>query len=141
MVDLTALSFGTKIIFQFAFLIALVPLSALALWLTGKIFKEKIGYLKSLLPASIISLIGGLFSIPSLMTSFTSITIIMGVVSFLVNLALYLLLPKLFFRFGWKRGLLIGIVWYAMILVVGFALGIVVAAAIVMLSIAANVIT
>ena len=104
-------------------LIIIVPLSALMLFLSSKIFKVPVPYSKALIPALIIGGIGFLFSVISalLQTSLATIAIsvVIGIVSLLVSIALHLTLPTLILKMEWGKGLLIGLVWGAFNFVVG----------------------
>ena len=118
-----------------------IPISAWILFLSGKIFNKQLSYTKSLFPATIIAIVGIIFSsatrfissslfnnVDASAASLLAITIpvvVLSILSFLVTIALYLLLPKYTFGFEWKEGLLIGLVWYGIMLVVSFIIGIV----------------
>lgn len=89
-----------------------VPLYALMLLLSGKIFKEKIAYVKALIPA----LIQGAFNYIIIITlSFIDNLTVIRIISytdFVVTLAIFLTLPTLILKIKWKKGLLVGLVWY-----------------------------
>jgi len=126
MVDALGMGVGFNALIAIISLIVMIPLSALGLWISGKIFKIKIDYVKALLPAAILVGVGFLISIPQWFM--TSIAIMLGIsgLGFIVGLALYLTLPKLFFNLEWGKGLLVGLVWFGIMLVAGFIVGIVI---------------
>lgn len=105
-----------------------VPLSALMLWLSGRIFKQSVGYVKAIIPALIIWAVGAAFGViislvyqPDMMGLGALVAI--GGTNFTISLALYLLLPKLMFKLEWGRGVLTGLVWWALMLGVSFVMG------------------
>lgn len=110
-----------------------VPLSALMLWLSGKIFKQAISYGKAILPALIIWAVGAVFSVIMLAVydptlAGVGILAVLGVVNFIIGLALYLLLPKMMFNLEWGKGVLTGLVWWVFMLIVGLIIGMIVMA-------------
>ena len=119
------LPIGTTVINSFITLVITVPLSALALFLSGKIWKVKLEFGKCLVAALIIGVIRFVVEILGQFTSNVMI-IVLAVLNYMVSIALYLTLPQLFWKFEWKNSLLIGAVWFGFMLVVGAVLGIIV---------------
>ncbi len=119
------MSAGMSIMFSLITGIIMIPLSALALFLSGKIFKKDIKFRKALIPAIVIFVVS--FAINILGTLSGSLVIIaaIGVLSFLVGVTLYLTLPKFLLGLEWKDSLLIGLIWFGIMLVVGLIVGII----------------
>lgn len=127
MVYATALPITIKIIISVLTMVLVFPLSALGLWISGRIFKVKgITFVKALLPAAIMVLVGFVLSIPQWFAQGMAVLLTMSGLGFLVGVALYLTLPKLFFGLEWKKSMLIGLVWLAIMLIIGLIVGIVV---------------
>ena len=103
-----------------------VPLSALVLFLVGKIFKEELGYGKSLIAALISPVVGILISLPNSLISSPVLMIVIGVISFLIGGAVHLTVPKFIFGLEWKRGLLIGVVWWVVMIILGMITGLII---------------
>ena len=107
-----------------------VPLSALALWLSTKIFKVQVTYVKALVPALIATGVGSLFGIISIVLDVSLAYGIIGVVmtglSILVSIALYLVLPTLILKIEWKQGLLVGLVWMVFAFVAGMIISVII---------------
>lgn len=129
MVDPMNMGVGFSALFSIISLIVMLPLSALGLWLSGKIFKIQIAYVKALVPAAILTGIGFLISmiitfIPQLALWFIIPINVIGL--FFVTLIIYLTLPKLFFNLEWGKGMLVGLVWFGIMLVAGFIVGLII---------------
>ncbi len=95
-------------------------ISALLLWLSAKIFKQKLSYGKSLGPAAIVVVSGLFFSLIGLIDPI--INIITSILGMLVGLALFLTLPSLLLKMEWNKGLLVGLVWMVFSFVLGLIL-------------------
>ena len=83
------------------------PVSALVLFLLGNIFKEKLGFGKSLIAALIITGVSLLFGFFSYLINsifqyelwiVTSLSVAVGIISFVLNLALHITIPKFLFE-------------------------------------------
>jgi hypothetical protein len=107
-------------------LVITVPLSALALFLSGKIFKQGIGFGRAFLAALIVGAVGFVLTLIGPLSGSLTLTGALAIVSFLVGLALYLVLPKLMFNLEWGKGLLVGLVWLVIMLVVTFIIGLII---------------
>jgi hypothetical protein len=112
--------------------IALWLITALFLKLSGLIFKQKIKYWQALLISIVPILISFLFNffIGSILTS--TLKIILSVLAWIINLALFFLLPIIVLKLPLKKGFLIGLVWliffwifYFILSILTFFLGIV----------------
>jgi len=125
------LTLGSRAIISLVGFIITVPVSALMLWVTGKIFKEDIDFLKSFFAAAIIGVVGLVLGLIGPLTGSLTVTGIMMILGFIVSLALYLILPKLFFDLEWGRGILVGLVWFAFMFVIGMVIGAIVTAIII----------
>lgn len=120
------ISFKTMSIIPLISFVVTVPLSALALFLSGKIFKQDISYGKSFIPSLIVGVIGLIFGlIMQITTNWILIIIIIGL-SWIVSLVLYLTLPKLIFDLEWNKGILVGLVWFGFMLAVNLVIGVIV---------------
>lgn len=115
-----------NVIIPIIILVITIPLGALMLFLSGKIFKEEISYSKAIIATLIIVFVDFVLKLIGPLSGNPVIIGIMGIIGFLVSLALYLILPKAIFNLEWKKGLLIGLVWFLFMLVVAFFLAIVV---------------
>lgn len=120
------ISFETGIIIPLIYFVITVPLSALVLFLNGKIFKQDIPYDKSLIPALIIGVISLIFGLIMQAASDWIVIIILLGFSSVIILALYLTLPKLIFNLKWNKGLLIGLVWFGFMVAVSFVVRIII---------------
>ncbi len=111
------------------------PVSALVLFLLGNIFKEKLGFGKSLIAALIttgvslvfgffVYLIDAIFQYEFGLVTFLSVVI--GIISFVVNLTLHLTVPRFLFGLEWERGLMIGGIWYIVLMMISAIIGILV---------------
>ncbi len=120
------ISFETGIIIPLISFVITVPLSALTLFLSGKIFKQNIPYDKSLIPALIIGVISLIFGLIMQAASDWIVIIILLGFSSVIILALYLTLPKLIFNLKWNKGLLIGLVWFGFMVAVSFVVRIII---------------
>jgi len=123
MADVQMLGSGMQLVMSLVGFIVLLPISALILWVSGRIFKVGIPYVKALIPAAIIGVVGILISLPSVMMQNIAVSMGTGIINFLVGLALYLVLPKYIFNLEWKTGLLVGLVWFVLMIVVGLIVG------------------
>ena len=120
------ISLETGIIIPLIYFVITVPLSALVLFLNGKIFKQDIPYDKSLIPALIIGVISLIFGLIMQAASDWIVIIILLGFSSVIILALYLTLPKLIFNLKWNKGLLIGLVWFGFMVAVSFVVRIII---------------
>ena len=137
MVDYTSLGFGASISVSIISLIIVVPLSALILFLVGKMFHEEISYVKALLTALIVGATSFVIGLIGPLSKNTSLTLIMTGVGFIVTIALMLTLPKFMFALEWKKGLLIGLSWWGIYLAVAFIVALIAAAIVLMLGVGA----
>lgn len=119
------MSFEAVLIISLISFVVTVPLSALALFISCKIFKQDIQYSKSIIPALIIGVIGLIFGLIIQITSNWIVAIIIAGFSFIVSLALYLTLPKLMFNLEWNKGIVVGIVWCGFMLVISLVIGVI----------------
>jgi len=120
------ISFDTGVVIPLIYFVITVPLSALILFLSGKIFKQDIPYDKSLIPALIIGVISLIFGLIMQAASNWIVIIILLGFSSVIVLALYLILPKLILNLKWNKGLLIGLVWFGFMVVVSFVVRIII---------------
>ena len=111
------------------------PVSALVLFLLGNIFKEKLGFGKSLIAALIITGVSLVFGFFVYLTDaifqyelglVTVLSVAIGIISFVVNLTLHLTIPKFLFGLKWERGLMIGGIWYVILMMINAIIGILV---------------
>ena len=120
------ISFETGVVIPLIYFVITVPLSALVLFLNGKIFKQDIPYDKSLIPALIIGVISLIFGLIMQAASDWIVIIILLGFSSVIILALYLTLPKLIFNLKWNKGLLIGLVWFGFMVALSFVVRIII---------------
>ncbi|MBD3313698.1 hypothetical protein GF345_04615 [Candidatus Woesearchaeota archaeon] len=127
MTSVAAVPMALRIIISVITLVLMIPLSALGLWISANIFKiRRITYVRALLPALILAFAGFVITIPQWFYDDILIALVIGSVGFLVSAVLYLVLPKLFFDLEWKKGLLVGLVWFGLMMVIGFVIGMIV---------------
>ena len=122
----TLFSTQTNLIIALVSLIVTVPISAGILVLSGKIFKQKVGYVKSLLAAFILGIVSFVIGLPAWFVQNIFILALSGVVSFVVGVALYLTLPRFIHGLEWKSALLVGLVWWVGMIIVSLILAIII---------------
>ena len=95
------------------------PLSALMLWLSAKIFKQKVTYAKALLPALVIVIIGLILGIPSIYSDSIVLVLLLAIAGFLISVAFYFTLPRLMLKLPWNKALLTGLLWWVFMIIIG----------------------
>jgi hypothetical protein len=114
------------IIMQIITLAIIIPLSALALYFSCMIFKNNISYKKALIPASIVAGVIFLFRLVGTISQNTTIYLIMLGLGFFVSLALYIVIPSLLLKMEWNPGIFVGLVWFFLMLIISFIVGLMV---------------
>jgi len=99
--------------------IVMIPVSALFLWLTTKIFKTKdTSFTSALIVAAIL---GGANLVFSFFTSIPFVGWLFSILSFFVMICLSIFLVKWKYSIDWGKAILIWLVWFVL---AGFVLGI-----------------
>ena len=114
------------IIIQIITLIIIIPLSALALFISSMIFKKNIKYTKALIPASIVAGIAFVLKLIGTISQNMTLSLILMGLGFLISIALYLILPNLLLKIDWNQGIYIGLIWFFFMLIISFIVGLLV---------------
>ncbi|MBS1266799.1 MAG: hypothetical protein MAG795_00768 [Candidatus Woesearchaeota archaeon] len=122
------LPFKQHLLIGIVSLVFTIPLGALMLFFSAKIFKKELSYVKALVPALIVGLSGFMLGLIGPASGNQVVATVMGLVGFFVGITLYLTLPKLLLKYEWPDSLKVGAVWFGFMLVVSFIIGLIVVA-------------
>ncbi|MBI2130112.1 hypothetical protein HYU07_07855 [Candidatus Woesearchaeota archaeon] len=121
------MAFGAQIVISVISTIIMVPISALLLMLSTKIFKLKdTSYGTAFMVALIVGIVGLIFSIIGSVS--IALAMIMAIVSFIVSIILGLWLINAKYKIDWSKTALVWLIWFVLSIIAAFIIGLIVAA-------------